>query len=284
MQLHSRIIPAILILLSISGGTHSQELSDVFPAVVFLQGNKIRHEKLDGKDVEIWVKDPTKVSPEPLKVPSSGSGFIVLHDSRLFLVTAQHVVADIPLDPMATLRGPNDDPLTFALSEIAAEKPIRWTHHTEADVAVLPLTPPKAFRAVIKAVTFEQLATQDTAPGMDLFLTTVGFPLQLGVTGKFSPIVKVSHPASAFFRYPRFDNKRETTFFILADPSVAGFSGAPVFKLPSVHVGVIASSQGVFECVGMVHGTLNDPTGGKFAAIVPARFVAETVSMAAKKD
>ena len=49
--------------------------------------------------------------------------------------------------------------------------------------------------------------------------------------------MKVAHPASALFRHSRFDNNTETSFFILDDPSVAGFSGAPVFKLPSADLG-----------------------------------------------
>ena len=64
------------------------------------------------------------------------------------------------------------------------------------------------------------------------------------------------------------------------DPGVAGFSGAPVFRLPSVHTGGVRVGQGAFQCVGLVHGTFSDDTGGKFAAVVPAKFIAETVRKA----
>ena len=62
-------------------------------------------------------------------------------------------------------------------------------------------------------------------------MATIGFPLELGVKDKFSPIFKIAHPVSGLFRQPRFDNNIEASFFILDDPSVAGFSGAPVFEL-----------------------------------------------------
>lgn len=278
------VVITCLFLLMAMSVTRAQQASDVFPAVVFLQGNRgIKHIKIDGRDVEVWIKDPKEDSPQPLKLTSTGTGFIVVRNSRLYLVTAQHVAASIQFDAKATLRGLNDEPLTFPMSQLTQGRSIQWIYHHEADVAVLPITPPQSFNAAIKAVGFDQISTRNSAPELDLFLTTLGFPLQLGVRGKFSPIVKVSHPASAFFRHRRFDNGVEATFFILDDPSVAGFSGAPVFRLPSVRIGVMASGQGPFECVGLVHGTFNDPTGGKFAAIVPAKFVAETIALAASK-
>ena len=114
-------------------------------------------------------------------------------------------------------------------------------------------------------------------------MATIGFLLELGVKDKFFPIIKIAHPASGLFRHPRFDNNIEVSFFILDDPSVAGFSGAPVFKLTSVKVGVMASKQGAFEWVGIVHGIFNDPSGGKFAAILPAFYIAKTIDMANTK-
>ena len=43
---------------------------------------------------------------------------------------------------------------------------------------------------------------------------------------------------------------------------------------------VMASKQGAFEWVGIVHGTFNDPSGRKFAAILPAFYIAKTIDMA----
>ena len=33
-------------------------------------------------------------------------------------------------------------------------------------------------------------------------------------------------------------------------------------------------------CVGLVHGTISDNTGGKLAAVVPAHFIVETIRLA----
>jgi hypothetical protein len=172
--------------------------------------------------------------------------------------------------------------LTFDLSQLSGNHNPNWITLPKHDVAVLPLDPPDTFRTTVRAVSLEQICSEGGPPDLDVYLTTVGFPLKLGVQERFSPIVKGSHPASGFLRHPRGDTKAEAVFFILDDPSVAGFSGAPVFRLPQIHVGSITVSQAPFSCVGLVHGTLSDPTGGKFAAIVPSSFVREAVELAAQ--
>lgn len=262
----------------------SQTAKDVFPAVVFLQGHHINKTRVKGREVEVWIRDKNQKHPEPFKLPTLGTGFIVKDRSHLYLVTAQHVAVGIPYEPNATLRGPNDVPLTYDLLKLTGNVLPKWTMHDEGDIAVLPISPPVDFRAAIRAVSYSNLASRNSAPDLDEFLTTVGFPLKLGIKDKFSPIVKVTHPASSFFRYPRFDNNVESTFFILDDPSVAGFSGAPVFRLPHIRVGGIRSPQGPFQCVGIIHGTFKDKTGGKFAAVIPAFYIAETIRMAVKEQ
>lgn len=262
----------------------SQTAKDVFPAIVFLQGHHVKHETVNGRDVEVWIRDKNQEHPKPFKLPASGTGFLVKDMSHLYLVTVQHLAVRIPDEPNATMLGPNDVPLTYALSKLTRNISPKWTMHGEADIAVLPIFPPDDFKAAIRAIPYSNLASRNATPALDEFLTTVGFPLKLGTKDKFSPIVKVTHPASSFFRYPRFDNNIEATFFILDDPSVAGFSGAPVFRLPSIRMGGIRSPQGAFQCVGVIHGTFNDKTGGKFAAVIPSSYVAETIRMAAKEQ
>lgn len=263
----------------------AQTAAEVMPAVVFLQGHKgIKEVEVNGKKVELWVKAHDAERPRPLTLNSSGTGFIVTYNKRLYIATAAHVAAGIPFDATATIRGAADKPLIFDLKQLSGNQTPKWVTLFNHDVAVLPLDPPETFRAAIKAVGLEQINAEEVSPDLDAYLTTVGFPLKLGTREKFSPIVKVSQPASGLFRYPRFDTKMEAIFFILDDPSVAGFSGAPVFRLPRIRVGNISVSQGPFSCVGIVHGTFKDSTGGKFAAIVPSSFVRQALELAAQSD
>jgi hypothetical protein len=101
--------------------------------------------------------------------------------------------------------------------------------------------------------------------------------LSLGLSGKYSPITKSSKAASNLFKYKRFDKNIETTFLVLDEPSVQGFSGAPVYALSAVDFGGVGLGVGQFACIGLVHGTLPDNTGGKFAAIVPSYFIIQTI-------
>ncbi|MCH8012024.1 MAG: hypothetical protein IIA61_08780 [Candidatus Marinimicrobia bacterium] len=263
----------------------AQTATEVFPAVVYLQGHSgPQRLTIAEREGDLWVKYNGEDHPEPVMSRMSGSGFITQADDRLYLVTAEHVARGVGQDTEVILRGPNDTPLLYRLSDLVLSKPPKWIYHEIADVAVVALAPPPDFHAAIKAVNIAQIADSLVAPDIELYLTTIGFPLSLGLTGMFSPIVKTSHSASGIFRHKRFDNNKETDFYILEDPSVAGFSGALVVKLPSVRVGAMRSSQGTFECVGLVHGTFNDPTGGKFAAIVPGAYIRETILLAAQQS
>ena len=152
-------------------------------------------------------------------------------------------------------RPPFDDPLSFRL------KPI------------------KKIQTAIKVLEFNLLLAGDTSFNKfrDRLLTVIGFPLALGLNGKFSPIFKSSKAASGLLKLRRFDNKIETTFFILDDPSTAGFSGAPVYAQSEVRYGGVGFGVGPFACLGLVHGTIRDNTGGKFAAIVPSYFITQTI-------
>lgn len=280
------LLPAFIVFVAWVMGSPAlwaQTAADVMPAAVFLQGHRgTKVVEMEGQQVEVWIRVPGEERPEPLTLKSSGTGFIVINNQRLYLVTAAHVAAGIPFEATATLRGRQDKPLTFDLKKLSGNQNPKWITLPKHDVAVLPLDPPEIFRVAIKAIGLEQIYREEEPPGLDTYLTTVGFPLELGIQEKFSPIVKVSHPASGLFLYSRFDTKKKAIFFILDDPSVTGFSGAPVFQLPRIKVGNISVSQGPFLCVGLVHGTFTDPTGGKFAAIVPSSFIHEAVELAAQ--
>lgn len=264
----------------------AEDLNGLFQTVVFLHGKGIKHGKVNGVDHEIWIKKENEDKPKPYKQPLSGTGFFVRKESRIYLVTAEHIAKNLKYDVKATVHGPEDKPLTYNISDLSGHKKNQpWVYHGEADVAILLIKPPKKIEAVIKVLEPNLFLPDDKS--FDKFrnrlLTVIGFPLNLGLRGKFSPITKLSKSASGLFRHPRFDNKVETTFFILDDPSVAGFSGGPVYAQSEVSYGGVSLGTGPFACLGLVHGTLSDKTGGKFAAIVPSYFILETIEQYEKK-
>ena len=269
-----------LFLLSPPLPAKAQEINELFQSVVYLHGKTIKHQEFNGIDYEIWLKGKNEALPHPYEAPWSGTGFFVGKGSHIYLITAEHLARNLRLEVKATVHGPEDRPLTYDIEELTGcQKEQPWFFHSEADVALLPLKLSEKFKGVIKILESNMLLSDDSSysPYRDRVFTTIGFPLGLGVRGKFSPIIRSSRAASNLLTYQRFDKNIETTFLFLDDPSVAGFSGAPVYAMNGVHLGAGASESGKFACIGIVHCTILDNTGGKFAAIVPSWFILQTI-------
>ncbi len=62
---------------------------------------------------------------------------------------------------------------------------------------------------------------------------------------------------------------------MLENPSVCRYSGGPVFDLGYIVVGAMTTTTGPTMCVGIMHGTIADDTGGKIAAVTPCFYVAD---------
>jgi hypothetical protein len=218
-----------------------------------------------------------------------GSGFLVAINERLLLVTAAHVAALMSGKASITMGVDNDAARTIGVAAlIGGPGDPKWIVHPVADVASLPLSPGADLRALLagRALPPSVFISKLEAPPRDRPLTVIGFPLGLGVVftgpgGKISPITRESKAASGLLTLPRADTKKPTEFFVLDSPSVGGFSGAPVFILPSAFsqgAGIVFSAATLF--VGLVHGTASDDTGGKFALVVPSAFVTQTLERA----
>jgi hypothetical protein len=270
-----------LILFSFHQMAKAESMNEVFQTVAYLQGKgEIQRTPIDGTEYEIWLKAPSEAQPRPYRKSTSGTGFFVRKGSQIYLITAEHVANGLRYDVKVTVHGPEGKPMTYDIKDLTGPgKEQSWFSHSEADVALLPLKTSEEFKGVIKALepNLFLMNENEYSQYKNRVLTTVGFPLALGLSGKFSPITKSSKAASNLLSYKRSDKNIETTFLILDDPSVQGFSGAPVYALSEVSLGGVAFGTGRFACVGLVHGTLSDNTGGKFAAIVPAYFIIQTI-------
>ena len=214
-----------------------------------------------------------------------GTGFFVTDSSETFiyLVTASHVATFMDNTSSITYLIGKDSSRTVKLYDLAGNN-FKWTHHDEADVAALKL---KHLEYIYKE--FENHCFPITniekslmAPERDTPITILGFPLRLGYKDKFSPISIVVNPASGLTRLPRFDNGIETILFMIDRPTIGGYSGAPIFQLPSAHSNsnfiMSIEAGGQPKIVGIVHGTMSDVTGGKLGALTPSRYIIETIN------
>lgn len=227
-------------------------------------------------------------APAASGATSLGTGFLANLNGQLFLLTAEHVAKGLTQNVSVTFGDEKDIATSLPLAQLAGSANPRWTFHGVADVAVMHLKPAGRVAALLapRALTPGIFIKNLEVPDRNRPLTTVGYPLGLGglLVGpdkRISPLSRESKPASGLLTLPRADTKQPVVTFLLDSPSIGGFSGAPVFVLPSAFsqgAGLVFSA-GSF-CVGLVHGTWSDNTGGKLAAIVPVAFIVETLEKA----
>jgi len=263
----------------------SQTVDQLSAIVVLLYRTEEHPAMKDGKPI----MDGDK--PRIERVTKYGTGFFVTPDgSTTILVTAEHVSTEIKSDFRIIARGESDTPLEMSSEQLAGTKDVDWITHGKEDVAVTILHPNKdtLVKLAGRFMSRNQIASDSVAPSRDRPLTALGFPLALGAAGHFSPISRDSKPVSGLITLPRFDIQTPATFFLLGDPSIAGFSGAPVFLIAAPYTtGQLLSlpaSGTPTLCVGVVHGTISDDTGGKMAAITPSMYLLETIDKAMKQN
>lgn len=227
-----------------------------------------------------------------------GTGFFVFTESKgsvpteqPYLVTASHVAEFLTQDSRITFRASGDVPVSVLLKDLTSGGgKLTWQIHVEADVAVLKLKLDSTTIPLMKGrcLKFSSIVADESAPRREQSVMVMGFPLALGTTGRFSPLTSEAKPASGLIRSPRFDTKKEATFFVLDKPSVGGFSGGPVFLMPGPFASggalVFTEVPAQTLVVGLVHGTFFDNTGGKLAAIVPSKFIRDTILQAERVE
>ena len=252
-------------------------------AVVYLHRSETAQILDDGVMKEVWLKGPRDKNPQPRLLTQSGTGFLVKDATRLYLVTAAHVAKAMGPGSLVTLAGPKDTPETIALDDLSGGPRPIWVQHESADVAVLVLKPSQqTVQRYLQGrfLPFEVFGPADAPPPRETQLTVIGFPKGLGVKGHFSPLTLQTLPASGFLSMKRFDVPIDTEFFMLQNPSTGGYSGAPVIDVSRYVMGAVTTTGEGTRLYGLVHGTISDDTGGKLAAVVPARFIVETLRVA----
>ena len=210
----------------------------------------------------------------------TGTGIFIGKGEDTYIVTASHVAKAMSSKSSIIFKAKNDVPVKLNLNQLVTDGAIHWKNSEKADVAVLKIDPPQKFwdnglfqnRFMPIALLYDSLKSISR----ETPLTVFGFPLGLGLDGFFSPLTYRSFPSSGLITLPRFDNGKLSSFILLENPSVGGYSGGPVFDMGLVDEGNIQfiRPKGTF-CYGIVHGTISDLTGGKIAAITPAFYILE---------
>jgi hypothetical protein len=176
------------------------------------------------------------------------------------------------------IRVKDDRPQELTFSQLTGEnEPLAWRVHPKADVAVLRLKLANNITSLLAghALLRENMLQELRAPSRDIPLSIIGFPRGIGVQDRFSPVLKESKAASGLLNLPAVS---EASMFLSQDPITQGFSGSPVFQLPSAYSsgsGIVFSKN--FACVGLAKGTISDETGGKLGVVIPAKYILDAI-------
>ena len=239
-----------------------------------------------------------------------GTSFFV-HTTNRYLVSAAHVAEWTTDKTAVVVWSEGDRPLTFELRELVGPSGVKWIALGSHDLAVLKLDSSTAAEQLTRRfLPTSMFATVESAPKREYSLTVLGFPVGLGTAGHFSPLSLKTKAASGLLTLPRPDlisaakrrldeakthsdrvealaalqraKARTAAFFATQDPSIGGYSGAPVFDLKEGMMGTsrMTLRSGPPEVVGVVDATISDDTGGKLGLIIPAAYVLQAIQKA----
>jgi hypothetical protein len=229
---------------------------------------------------EVWLRIPNTTNLIQKTIEKYGTGFFVQGQKFTYLVTAKHIAEIFGVYSYATVSINGVSTQVSALG-LTGTNSVNWINHPLVDLSILRLTPPTHKQFLFRRVAVGNMDVGTNQPSRDLIYTVLGFPLALGTTSGFSPLARESKAASGFM------TNDTGAFFILQNPSVQGFSGAPLFEASFVKItpgGLAVGGGGQFTCMGIMTATLRDDTGGKMARIVPAFYIRELIEMDEAQD
>lgn len=252
----------------------SISIDSLMKTVVYLQDEKPLIKQINDKVYEIGIREIGKKDFELQTVTVYGTGFFVNKQSNLFLVTAGHVAKDLNYNSSLITSDKDGNAIQYSLN-----KKLNWKFNDYADVAVSIISDMNLISLFQPyAIDFQFFPDSLTFPAAEFPLVVLGFPLQYGIKGKFSPLRRETNSASALIDLPRADTKQIATFFIVQDPSIGGYSGAPVFIIDAHSFGnTIIKGFNAIMCIGIMHGTSMDNTGGKLGLVVPSKYVYDLI-------
>jgi len=283
-HIYTKAILTSAILLCFYSVSRSQSLEVLSKSVVFLEHVSIDTFTDKRGTFEVWLKPVTATNLIPKTTSKTGTGVFVGHSrangqTNFYLLTAKHVAAFMGFTELDRLVTGLHDGRKLYSPLIAYRGPgtNNWVNHTNADVSILPLDPVPELWPFLRQhfLDFETyLAFETNRPSRDVELMVIGFPLGLG-TGMeegedFALISRTTRVASGLL---------EGGIFLLQDPGISGYSGAPVFygrgnfRAP----GIISMSGRPTPCIGLVSLTVGDASGGKMAGVVPIKFITELI-------
>ncbi len=250
-------------------------LDDLSKSVVYIREDSQAHETIAGRKYELWLRDPVKQQFIRKTERFSGTGFLLDHHGKIYLITAAHIAKKITSGARIFWNSVSGQMHSLTLDQIRQSIPdARWFLHPSADVAVHPFgfTEKSSHMLVPEDLLWDAM-TQAIPIGTDVYV--FGYPLNLGTGERLSPLSKKAEISSSL---TSVDSRRAdpNLLFVLLDQDLAqGYSGAPVFISPETQFEGNAIVRKTPNLIGLQSMTISDITGGKISMIVPAHYLSE---------
>ncbi len=221
---------------------------------------------------------------------SIGTGFIVKHHDKNYVVTAKHVAKCLSPNGAVSngeivVNVSGGRSLRISLKDMEGVKGYRgakWFFHPLADVAVHPIVYPNPVLKVDHpAFPTDMLPRTDPETPLLSTVYALGFPAGLGVLDRLEPVAKKAQVASGITHIRISQDISPDLKFILLDQALAqGYSGAPIFYMEDVMASnITAGGKPVLKVdenpriIGICSIILRDESGGKIAGIIPISYL-----------
>ena len=274
-----RIIITTFLILLVYSLSIGQTVDEMGKTVVYLNKQVIKTENVNGRIVEIWMRNPIDNKFEPIIENRTGTGFIIKHNNRNYLVTAKHVSDFMDSNATIILNDINRKKIEIkfqTLKEFDVIKGARWFSHPIADISLHPIVYPQ--KPDLLTISTIDISKKYIKLKLLSNVYILGFPLGLGLHETISPIAKKAQLASNITSLD-IPNLNPNLKFYLIDQAIAqGYSGSPVYyaeEMPSgISVGkrVVTAGEAI-SLIGIVSGSLSDMTGGKISLVVPISYL-----------
>jgi hypothetical protein len=211
------------------------------------------------------------------EIANTGTGFLLTSENIYYLVTAKHVADSLRIATSEIIfRDSDQTSIKLKLIDFLA-KPIIREFNDKSDFFILKLEPfDSKSLEILKKSSFDINILANNRESIDrrIDVLVMGYPIF--DRENFSPITFKSYLSSSLINIKLENMPKSFLCYLLENPSMAGFSGGPVF------VGVkdrTTISLDKTLIIGIVTGTTYDKTGGKFAIITPAFHLLDLVNI-----
>ncbi len=250
-------------------------LDDLSKSVVYIREDFQAYETIAGKKYELWLRDPANRQSVPKTERFSGTGFLLAHKGKIYLVTAAHIARKVTGGANVLWNSRSGEMHCLTLDQIRRSVPgARWFVHPSADVAVHPFgfTEKTDHMLVPDELCWDSV--KKVLPiGTDVYV--FGYPLGLGTAERLSPLSKKAEISSSLTSVA-IPGVAPNLLFVLLDQDLAqGYSGAPIFVSPETQFQGNAIVREKPELIGLQSMTISDTTGGKISVVVPTQYLKE---------